>query len=158
MKNKQAKRHLLALLLAVVLLISIAVPVVGATVSSGIFHITDSVKFTHKLFKEYCAAYYLFTKFPFRENQALYISLIQQDKWKEVFIFIAGMFADIYTQDEFLDFIMQNNLRLYVECMNAKSDLYDDLLSDSTKLALRYAILLHCIAYWGTDSTEGGAN
>lgn len=31
MKNKQAKRHLLALLLAVVLLISIAVPVVGAT-------------------------------------------------------------------------------------------------------------------------------
>lgn len=112
--------------------------IIGSLISSGIFHITDSVKFTHKLFKEYCAAYYLFTKFPFRENQALYISLIQQDKWKEVFIFIAGMFADIYTQDEFLDFIMQNNLRLYVECMNAKSDLYDDLLSDSTKLALRY--------------------
>lgn len=112
--------------------------IIGSLISSGIFHVSDCVRFTHKLFKEYCAAYYLFKKLPFCNNQALYISLIQQDKWKEVFIFIAGMFSDIDAQDSFLDFIMQNNLRLYVECINAKNDLCDHLPVGNTALAMRY--------------------
>lgn len=100
--------------------------VVGTIISFEIIKVTDKVKFTHKLFKEYCVAYYLWFKFSINKNQALYLSLINKEIWKEVFIFIAGMYSNVEEQDEFLDFIMHNNLQLYIECIDAKSDLYSE--------------------------------
>lgn len=98
--------------------------VIGSVISSGIIKISDTVGFTHKLFKEYCVAYYLFSKYPYKENKPLYLSLIDKEEWKEVFIFIVGMYDRIQDQDVFMDFLMEHNLQLYVECINARNDLY----------------------------------
>lgn len=116
---------------------------IGTIILSGIFRITDRVVFTHKLFKEYFAAYHLFTYYPFYENRDLYLSLIKKREWKEVFIFIVGMYKDIMEQDAFLDFVLQNNLPLYVDCIDAKSDLFDPCMcSDLNETAFRYLSLI----------------
>lgn len=38
-------------------------------------------------------------------------------------IFISGLFSTIEEQDKFLDFVLQHNLPLYIECVNSKNDL-----------------------------------
>lgn len=118
--------------------------ILGAVLSSGIFRIADKITFTHKLFKEYCVAYYLFTSYPFSSNKQLYCSLIQEDEWKEVFIFIAGLFDNIRDQDAYLDFVMENNLPLYIECVKSKSDLVEDTgCRDNISVATRYLTQIH---------------
>lgn len=120
------------------------IAIIGSVIASGIIKVTERIEFTHKLFKEYCAAYYLFSNYPYRKNKDLYLFLIKKEEWKEVFIFIAGMASNIEIQDEFLDFIMQNDLQLYVECVNAKSDLHEELMSpDYRVLANRYLIQIY---------------
>lgn len=118
--------------------------ILGAVLSSGIFRLADKITFTHKLFKEYCVAFYLFTSYPFNSNKQLYCSLIQEDEWKEVFIFIAGLFDNIRDQDAYLDFVMENNLPLYIECVKSKSDLIEDTgCRDNVSVATRYLTQLH---------------
>lgn len=118
--------------------------IIGSLISSGIFRITDKVTFTHKLFKEYCVAYYLSATCPLEYNRNLYQSLIQKDEWKEVFIFLAGIADNLEKQDIFLDFVMENNLHLYVDCVNAKSDLVEhSYFPDNAALASRYLKLIH---------------
>ncbi len=113
-------------------------------IDSGLLRISDRITFIHKLFKEYCTAFYLVIRKPLSENQELYLSLIKREEWKEVFIFAAGMYKEIKSQDAFLDFIMQNNLQLYVECINAKSDLYAlDTTYNHDDLAMRYLSQMH---------------
>lgn len=99
------------------------VNVVNSFVCSGLFKIQDKVNFAHKLLKEYCAAYYLIQKFPLSENFDMYLNLIEKDEWKEVFIFAGGIFTNPQLQDDFLDFVMEYNFPLYVECVKAKSDI-----------------------------------
>ena len=48
--------------------------------------------------------------------------MVEKEEWKEVFIFAGGIFKNQQEQDEFLDFVMEYNLPLYVECVDAKSD------------------------------------
>ena len=118
--------------------------ILGAILSSGIFRIADKITFTHKLFKEYCVAYYLFASYPFSSNKQLYCSLIQEDEWKEVFIFIAGLFDNVRDQDAYLDFVMENNLPLYIECVKSKSDLIEDTgCQDNISVATRYLTQIH---------------
>lgn len=90
---------------------------------TGILRVTSGISFTHKLYKEFFAAYHLFHKFPLSNNHSIYLKLLLRDDWKEVFIFASGMQTNIEDQDAFLDFIMDNHLGLYIECINAKSDL-----------------------------------
>ena len=99
------------------------VNVINSFVCSGLFKIQDKVNFAHKLLKEYCAAYYLIQKFPLSENLDMYLNLIEKDEWKEVFIFAGGIFTNSQLQDVFLDFVMEHNFPLYVECVKAKSDI-----------------------------------
>lgn len=108
---------------------------ITSLVCSGLFIITDKVIFTHKLLKEFCAAYHLVNHYPVTENIDLYCKLIQDEEWKEVFIFASGLFTDINKQDEFLDYVMSVNLQLYVECVNSKAD----LLNESTLSVSEYA-------------------
>lgn len=96
--------------------------IIASFISSGLFLVTDRISFTHKLLKEFCAAYYLVSDFPVQENTDLYIDLIQRDEWKEVFIFASGLWSDVEKQNAFLDLVMSNNLSLYIECVYAKSD------------------------------------
>lgn len=113
--------------------------VIQSLLNSGLLKVSDRVTFLHKLFKEYCTAYYLVTEMPLEENRPVYLKLVQQDEWKETMIFAAGMFRTLEEQDAFLDFIMENNLGLYVECVKAKGDLNPyNMEMDSFDLAKRY--------------------
>lgn len=91
--------------------------------NTGLFVVSDTISFSHKLFKEYFAAYYLIRQFPSSENNDLYNRLASNDLWQEVLIFSVGMFNTIADQDTFLDFILHTNFKLYIECVNSKSDL-----------------------------------
>lgn len=89
----------------------------------GIFSISDRINFSHKLFKEFCAAYYITNSLTVSSDTELLEKLIHNEEWREVVIFISGLFSTIEEQDKFLDFILQHNLPLYVECVNSKNDL-----------------------------------
>ena len=105
----------------------------------GVLRVASEISFTHKLYKEFFAAYHLFHKYPFSTNHSLYLKLLLRDDWKEVFIFASGMQTNIEDQDAFLDFIMDNHLGLYIECINAKSDLSIQLnTTHNGEFATRY--------------------
>ncbi len=110
--------------------------IINSFVCSGLFKIEDKVKFTHKLLKEYCVAHYLIHNFSLSENREMYLNLVEKDEWKEVFIFAGGIFKNPQSQDEFLDFVMEQNLPLYIECVNAKSDVSESDTSNNTKRIL----------------------
>ena len=113
--------------------------IINTLLGSGVLRVTDKITFAHKLFKEYCAAYHIVHTYPISENDHMYLDLIKRDDWKEVFVFASGMYNNIEDQDEFLDFIMNNNLQLYIECINAKSDLSAQLCSTTNNaFAKRY--------------------
>lgn len=112
------------------------ISVINSFVCSGLFKIEDKVIFTHKLLKEYCTAYYLIHNFPLSESLDMYLDLIEKDEWKEVFIFAGGIFANSQLQDDFLDFVMEHNFPLYVECVKAKSDIIELEDSNNTKRIL----------------------
>lgn len=92
-------------------------------INFGIFEITDKISFSHKLFKEFCAAYYITNNLSILSDTVLLEKLISKEAWREVVIFISGLFSNIEEQDDFLDFVLKQNLPLYVECVNSKNDL-----------------------------------
>lgn len=116
------------------------VHIIGSFVGSGLFRIENRVVFVHKLLKEYCVAYYLVHNFPLSRHVELYMDLVAKDEWREVFIFAGGIFKNLQEQDEFLDFVMEHNLPLYIECVNAKSDVSG---LDMTGGAIRLLTQLH---------------
>ena len=107
--------------------------IINCLLGSELLKVTDRITFAHKLFKEYCAAYYLVNTYPLSKYQSKYLDLINCDEWKEVFIFASGMFNNFHDQDIYLDFVTNNNLQLYIECVNAKSDL-SKLMSSTNKI------------------------
>ena len=117
--------------------------VINSFISSGLFSCREGVTFSHKLLKEFCAACYLISTYPLDGNKELYCRLINSEEWKEVFIFAGGLFDQVADQDRFLDFVMENNLPLYVECVNAKSDLHINSESDSKSSAFRLLSVIH---------------
>ena len=111
---------------------------VASFISSGLFIVTDRVIFVHKLLKEYSVAYHLVSNYKLEDNIPLYLELVSKNSWKEVLIFAAGIYKDIDSQDKYLDFVMQNNLHLYIECVNSKSDIFKDTIDvNSHDLATR---------------------
>lgn len=111
---------------------------VASFVSSGLFIVTDRVTFVHKLLKEYIVAYHLVSNYKLEDNIPLYLELVSKSSWKEVLVFAAGIYKDLGSQDLYLDFIMQNNLQLYIECVNAKSDVFNvTLCANSYDFSMR---------------------
>lgn len=103
-------------------------------INFGIFCTSDRITFSHKLFKEFCAAYYITNNLIVSSDTALLEKLIHNEEWREVVIFISGLFSTIEEQDKFLDFVLQHNLPLYVECVNSKNDLLSsDGITDFSK-------------------------
>lgn len=92
-------------------------------INFGIFSTSDRISFSHKLFKEFCAAYYITNNLTVSSDTELLEKLIHNEEWREVVIFISGLFSTINEQDNFLDFVLQHNLPLYIECVNSKNDL-----------------------------------
>jgi NACHT domain len=103
-------------------------------INFGIFSISDRIAFSHKLFKEFCAAYYITNNLRISSDTELLEKLIYNEEWQEVVVFIAGLFSTIEEQDRFLDFVLQRNLPLYIECINSKNDLLSsDEIPDFSK-------------------------
>lgn len=92
-------------------------------INFGIFSTSDRITFSHKLFKEFCAAYYITNNLTVSSDTELLEKLIYNEEWREVVVFISGLFSTIEEQDKFLDFVLQHNLPLYIECVNSKNDL-----------------------------------
>lgn len=92
-------------------------------INFGIFEISDKISFSHKLFKEFCAAYYITNNLSVSSDTVLLEKLVSKEIWREVVIFISGLFSNIEEQDRFLDVVLKQNLPLYVECVNSKNDL-----------------------------------
>ncbi len=92
-------------------------------INFGIFSTSDRISFSHKLFKEFCAAYYITNNLTVSSDTELLEKLIHNEEWREVVIFISGLFSTIDEQDKFLDYVLQHNLPLYIECINSKNDL-----------------------------------
>ena len=99
---------------------------VASFISSGLFIVTDRVTFVHKLLKEYSVAYHLVNNYKLEDNTPLYLKLVSKSSWREVLVFAAGIYKDIDSQDKYLDFVMQNNLHLFIECVNSKGDIFSD--------------------------------
>lgn len=102
--------------------------VINELICLDIFKVSDSVSFVHKTFKEFLAAYYLVNNYTIKNNMDIYIKLIEKSEFKEVFIFAAGMFNTVEEQDQYLNLILEKDLKLYVECVNAKNDLSEKMI------------------------------
>ena len=116
-----------------------AAQVIDAILASDLLRTTHHLTFTHKLFKEFCVAFYLHHQLPFLSNYELYHSKVNKEEWKEVFILLSGLFTDMEQQDAFLDFVMQENLPLYLDCVKAKGEPYE-LIAEMPpeKIAFRF--------------------
>jgi len=113
--------------------------IIDFLLSSELLRVSNGIVFTHKLFKEFFAACYLVSRYPLSDYRSMYLEYINKEEWKEVFIFASGLYKNIEEQDRYLDFIMHNNLQLYIECINAKSDLSVQLvLPNNLDVAKRY--------------------
>lgn len=88
-----------------------------------IFKVGNIVSFSHKQFKEFFAAYYLIKKYDVQKNGDIYLELIKSDRWQEVMVFAAGLITDIDNQNVFLDMMLINNLKTYIQCVKHKNDL-----------------------------------
>ncbi|NFO12456.1 hypothetical protein FDB29_15510 [Clostridium botulinum] len=102
--------------------------VINELICLDIFKVSDSVSFVHKTFKEFLAAYYLVNNYTIKNNLDIYTKLIHKNEFKEVFIFAAGMFNTVEEEDQYLDFILERDLKLYVECVDAKNDLSEKMI------------------------------
>lgn len=89
----------------------------------------DEISFSHKTFKEYFAACYIVNSIEEILNLNILKPIIDKKQWYEVFIFAAGLFNNWNLQNAFLDYILDNNLKLYVDCIKGKNDFNNYLLS-----------------------------
>lgn len=92
-------------------------------INFGIFDISEKISFSHKLFKEFCAAFYIINNFDIDSDNELLNKLCSDEIWREVVIFMSGLFSRIEKQDTFLDYFLKHNFPLYIECVNSKNDL-----------------------------------
>ncbi len=88
-----------------------------------IFKVGNSISFSHKQFKEFFAAYYLVKKYDIHQNSEIYLDLMNSAHWQEVLVFAAGLITDIDDQNVFLDMMLSNNLKTYIQCVKHKNDL-----------------------------------
>ena len=89
----------------------------------------DTVWFKHKTYKEYFVSRYIMK---LMSDKYSFIEKIINDKdWNEVLIFIAGMFDDWEDQSIYLDIVLDNNFKLYIECVREKNDLSKSLINKS---------------------------
>lgn len=93
-----------------------------------IFVAGQNFEFKHRLFKEYLIAFYLNKVYPFcDDNFDFYKRLINQEAYFEILCFVSGMLTDIETQNNFFDFLLENNFKLFLYCITSKNDLSEQL-------------------------------
>ena len=103
-----------------------------------IFRIEDGIWFLHKQFKEYFAAFHLVKNYPFSKNSTLYSELFKKESWQETLVFASGIIEDIEEQNLFLDALLKENLKTYVDCVKYKNDLSQSLNNLSSSEYAQY--------------------
>lgn len=103
-----------------------------------IFSMDGAVKFSHKQFKEYFAAYYLVNNFSILEIPDVYLEHMYRDEWQEVMVFASGIFDNLDEQNCFLDVLVKVNLKTYIRCVRLKNDLSLNLRSYSHEEYSKY--------------------
>lgn len=87
--------------------------------------VNEIVWFKHKTYKEYFMARYIMKVMDDKYN--FIKKIINDSDWMEVLVFIAGMFDDWEDQNTYLDIVLDNNFKLYIECVKEKNDLSKSL-------------------------------
>ncbi len=87
--------------------------------------IRGNIKFYHKTFKEYFAGWYLQNSFYNSEKDKVIKSYINKKSWFDTIVFAIGAAENIPKQDSLYDLILDNNLKLFISCVNANSDYID---------------------------------
>lgn len=103
-----------------------------------VFLINTDVRFSHRQFKEYFAAFYLVKNISILNNTEKYRELMRREEWQEVLVLACGIFDNIEEQKCFLDELMRINLRTYIRCVRLKNDLSINLQEYSHEEYSRY--------------------
>lgn len=105
-------------------------------INIGVFvytHHEEQISYSHKTFKEYFAGKAITNKIEKERDYEFLNGFINKKEWYEVFIFAAGLFDSWDSQSDYLEYILDNNLKLYVDCVSAKNDFNEYLLSLSVE-------------------------
>ncbi|MGB5823181.1 MAG: SMEK domain-containing protein [Proteocatella sp.] len=89
----------------------------------------SEIYFVHKTFKEYLAGIFVVGVAEEKRELNILERIINKKQYHEVIIFASGLFNNWEIQNEFLDFILERNFPLYVECIKGKNDMNDYLLT-----------------------------
>ncbi|SNX52894.1 NACHT domain-containing protein [Thermoanaerobacterium sp. RBIITD] len=93
----------------------------------GIFEVRDNrVTFMHRTFKEYFAAIYILKQIE-SKNISILDTIVNKKQWYEVFIFISGLHTKIEIKDLYLNYVLQKNIKLYVDCVKSEYNYSDEL-------------------------------
>lgn len=92
----------------------------------------NEIYFVHKTFKEYLAGVFIVGVIEEKEELNILEKIINKKQYHEVIIFASGLINNWTIQNEFLDFIFEENLSLYIECIKGKNDINDYLLTLDT--------------------------
>lgn len=88
-----------------------------------VFLINTDVRFSHRQFKEYFAAFYLVKNVSIINETEKYRELMRKEEWQEALVLACGIFDSIEEQKCFLDELILINLRTYIRCVRLKNDL-----------------------------------
>lgn len=104
----------------------------GQVIKTGILiynHNDEYLNFCHKTFKEYFAGREMINRIEKETDYEFLNNFVNNKEWYEVFIFAAGLFTNWNSQSTYLEYILDNNLKLYVDCVSSKNDFNEYLLS-----------------------------
>jgi len=103
----------------------------------------NKIDFYHRTFREYFAAQYIVGVIARTQRNDILVPIINNINWHEVFIFTAGLFMKWNDQDVFLNYILDNNIKLYIDCIKEKNDFKEQmLLVDQLASTKRYLDIL----------------
>ena len=118
-----------------------------------VFLINMDVKFSHKQFKEYFAAFHLVKHISVIDETEIYRRLMRQEEWQEVLVLASGMFDNVEEQNIFLDELLTINLHTYIRCVQMKNDLSPKLQTYSHENYSRYYLEILYRSYMSIVNT-----
>ncbi len=118
-----------------------------------VFSINMDVKFSHKQYKEYFAAFHLVNHISVIDEIEKYRELMLNEEWQEVLVLACGMFNNIEEQNLFLDELLTKNFRTYIRCVKMKNDLSPKLQTYSHEDYSRYYLEILYRSYMSIVNT-----
>lgn len=97
-------------------------------ITGGLFRFEDArVHFSHRYFRDFFIAYYLYQNFDPFDYEEFYIDIAQNIEWHESLIILVGLINKMDKQDFLLDNYLKSSLSLYVQAVNSKNELISEI-------------------------------